>query len=291
MSMVPEANLQRERVSALANIAAYTGSGATDYVEGAPHVKHACLRDFYAEQLLKVYSTQAHVDVPAVLDLGAGEGSVTLGMLELGASVTAVDISEEQLSILRERCAKYADRLQVHVEDIGAFLQRAEGRYNIVTANSFLHHIPDYLGLLRQVVPLIASNGVFFSFQDPLRYSSLRRSTKLFSDFAYFCWRARQRDFVGGLWRYVRRRRGVYLESCDFDNAEYHVVRDGVDQDRIHALFQENGFDCTVHSYFSTQSALFQKIGSSLGAANTFSIVAQRKASAPSPKEADSRLN
>ncbi len=60
------------------------------------------------------------------------------------------------------------------------------------------------------------------------------------------------------------------------DNAEYHVVRNGVDQDAIARWFDTEGFDCEIVSYFSTQSSLFQPIGSTLGFDNTFAVVAKR---------------
>lgn len=118
--------------------------------------------------------------------------------------------------------------------------------------------------------------GQFFSFQDPLRYDTVGKSTMMFSTLAYLSWRLLKGDVAGGLKRRLRRRRGIYLEDSMHDNAEYHVTRNGVDQDAIYELFKELGFDCSILRYFSTQSPFFQPKGAALGVKNTFAVIARR---------------
>ena len=83
-------------------------------------------------------------------------------------------------------------------------------------------------------------------------------------------------DVWGGLQRRLRRRRGVYLADSMHDNAEYHVTRNGVDQEAIRSILEAAGFRCELVRYFSTQSRLFQPLGTVLGVRNTFAIIAQR---------------
>lgn len=268
---------QEQKSSTLANLRAYSAEYSTDYVNGAPHVKHSSLRELYVDQLLYVLSLAREFNsVPRVLDLGAGEGSVTFPMLEFGLKVTAVDVSKTQLDLLARRCARFAENLHLHCDDIHSFLEKTQDRFEIVTANSFLHHVPDYMAVLQQAIQTLNPGGVFFSFQDPMKYSSLKRRTKAFSDFAYFTWRIRQGDVFGGLKRHFRRRKGVYLDECYQDNAEYHVLRGGVDQQEIRSFFEANGFKCRVKTYFSTQSRFLQRIGETLRVKNTFSFIAHR---------------
>jgi SAM-dependent methyltransferase len=266
------------RVAALANIAAYDAEATKDYVDGAPHIKHAELRALYAGLVVRVYDhARERAPVPRVLDLGAGEGSATLPFLELGARVTAVDISSSQLSALQSRCGRFGHRLETRCEDIGAALKAEHDRYDIVVANSFLHHVPDYLGLVADATTLLDPGGQFLSFQDPLRYDSVGKPTRIFSELAYLSWRVLKGDLVGGLKRRLRRRRGVYLEDSIYDNAEYHVTRNGVDQDAICGLLEEAGFDSDIVRYFSTQNRFFQRVGTALGVRNTFAVVARRR--------------
>jgi SAM-dependent methyltransferase len=265
------------QVALLANISAYSPEATRKYVHGAPHIKHASLRAMYADLVVQVYDfAKRHTTAPSVLDLGAGEGSVTLPFLHLGATVTAVDISSSQLDVLRGRCKRFGDRLKVRCEDIADTLKAERDKYDIIVVNSFLHHIPDYIGMIREAIALLAPCGQFFSFQDPLRYDSVGTPTMIFSNAAYLSWRLFEGDVVGGLKRHLRRRHGIYLEDSVFDNVEYHVIRNGVDQDAIYRLFKERGYECNIVRYFSTQSRLFQPIGTAVGLKNTFAVIARR---------------
>lgn len=264
------------RVAALANVAAYDAEATREYVDGAPHVKHAALRRLYGELVVRVFdAARTHAANPVVLDLGAGEGSVTLPFLELGARVVAVDISESQLAALEAKCERFGDLLEVRCEDINDTLREKTRKYDIVVVNSFLHHVPDYLGLIREATTVLNPHGHFFSFQDPLRYDSLGRATMMFSSVAYVSWRVFRGDVLGGLKRRIRRARGIYLEDSVHDNVDYHVTRNGVDQDAIRHLLEELGFQCEIIPYFSTQSRLFQPLGVALSVKNTFAVIAQ----------------
>ena len=86
------------RIATLANISAYNAEATKKYIDGAPHIKHVSLRTLYSKLVVQVFDRAAlYTTPPKVLDLGAGEGSVTLPFLGLGAKVIAVDISNSQL--------------------------------------------------------------------------------------------------------------------------------------------------------------------------------------------------
>ena len=266
------------RIAALANVSAYDAEATKEYIDGAPHIKHDSLRKLYGKLVVQVFDNATrYTKIPKVLDLGAGEGSVTLPFLELGAKVVAVDISSSQLDTLKTKCNNFGDMLEVRCEDIIDTLKDNSEKYDIIVVNSFLHHVPDYLGMIRESTMILNPHGQFFSFQDPLRYDSVGKATMNFSKLAYFSWRVFKGDVIGGLRRRIRRSRGIYLEDSVHDNAEYHVTRNGVDQDSIHVLFEDQGFDCNIVSYFSTQSRMFQPIGAMLSMENTFAVLAQKR--------------
>lgn len=263
-------------IAALANVAAYDGFESKDYIDGAPHIKHESLRHLYATLLHDVFvRAAASTPKPKVLDLGAGEGSVTMPFLTLGAKVVAIDISQGQLDRLKTRCAGFQDSLEIRCQDINEALRDERDSYDIVVANSLLHHIPDYLSLIQAALGRLNPKGQFFSFQDPLRYSSLGRFRRMFSNGSYYVWRFGKGDVLAGIQRRLRRQRGVFTDSVH-DNTEYHVVRDGVDQDQIAKLCRSMGFECEIHKYFSTQSRLMQPLGAALNLANTFAVIAYR---------------
>lgn len=272
--MVEKAN----NAAALANAPTYDAAGSRRYVAGAPHLKHASLRALYATLLKRVFAfAQRHTPVPRVLDLGAGEGTATLSLLKLGATVTAIDVSSSQLELLRVKCAGYEDRLEERCQDVNDALKVTDETYDMIVATSFLHHIPDYLGVVAAAVRLLEPWGQLLSFQDPLRYDRLPWFTATFSKLAYFSWRIFQGDVHGGVKRRLRRSRGIYVEAPLGDNAEYHVIRNGVDAEAIAARLRALDCECEVVRYFSTQSTLFQPVGLYLGLENTFGIVAFKK--------------
>lgn len=270
------------RAARLANALLYDLTAHEAYLDGAPHLKHAALRELYGGLLIEVVDeARRHSSPPRALDLGAGEGSATLPLLELGASVTAVDLSRAQLDRLTARCSRYPGNLETRCEDVLESIRslRESGkRFDVVVANSFLHHVPDYLGLIREAAALLTDHGQFFSFQDPLRYDSVGKGSRLFSELAYASWRIFKGDVLRGLARRFRRQRGVFLEDCAADNAEYHVVRSGVDHEAVGRLLVASGFECRIVKYFSTQVLLWQTVGQRAGIESTFAVLARRPA-------------
>lgn len=279
-SASPVSDDRLDRIAALSNTLAYDSDEARSYVEGAPHIKHASLRRLFSKLLLAVYDSAAkNATPPKALDLGAGEGSVTLQFLEVGAHVTAVDISHQQLDTLVEKCAAHRERLVTRCQDVSDALQDSSEQFDIITLNSFLHHVPDYLSLIDKCLSKLKPDGILFTFQDQLRYDTVSWFTRAFTDVGYFFWRvarSSQGDVLGGIGRRLRRRRGIYREDCYQDNTEYHVVRNGVDQIAIEQLLKERGFDCRFVTYYSSHNSLFQSVGAALGFKNLFSLIATR---------------
>ena len=274
--MIDDGYTVKERGAVAANEAFFNEKTTQKYADVSPHVKYASLRRLYGRLVKDVYAyAHKHAEVPTVLDLGAGEGSATLPFLESGARVVAVDVSESQLSELRKKCGAFNERLEIRLVDIdGAF--RSGEHYDVVLMSSCLHHIPDYISVIQSAAEILSPKGQFFSFQDPIRYDTMDRPSYWFNRIVYFSWRAFQGDFFGGLSRTLRRARGVYLDDCAADNTEYHVVRNGVDQNEIVSVLSSRGFECRTVRYFSTQGSLFQPLGAVLGIENTFSIIARR---------------
>ena len=216
----------------------------------------------------------------AVLDMGAGDGALTLPWLALGAEVLAADASAEQLHGLEQAVAKYRGQLTTIDGDVFRTLDDLQARdcqFDVVGASAFLHHIPDYLKLCRCAAGLLRKNAVFLTFQDPLRYDTLTRFTHFFDRISYFGWRLFQGRLLQGLKTRLRRMRGSYRDDLPEDMTEYHVVRNGVDQFALVACLESLGFECRVRSHWSTQSGFFQWAGEALHLANTFGIFATRK--------------
>jgi len=255
--------------------ALYGPAEARAYVEGAPHLKHANLRDLYARLVAETMADAraAGITTVDVLDLGAGQGDASIPFLAHGARVTAVDDSPAQLARLREQGHAH---LTIVEDDAARFLESSGSTYDVLVFSSFLHHVPDYVGLLRRAITMLRPAGQVLTFQDPLEYRSLPLATSAYSKLAYFSWRVRKGDVIGGLRRRARRAVGIWYDDCPEDVIEYHATRGGVDHRAVREALEESGFEVTVTRYFSTQDRMFHQLGTRLHLENTFALRARR---------------
>jgi SAM-dependent methyltransferase len=261
----------------------FSGQSQAEFIEGAPHLKHPQLRDFCSNLVREAFA-KTEKPSPDVFDMGAGQGTLTIPFLELGANVTAADVTVEFLESLKAKSRSFQDSLTVLPGDIfGTVRQLADQNktFDLVCASAFLHHIRDYLGLCQAACRLIRKGGVFFTVQDPLRYDTLRWRDHLTERIAYFWWRGFQGDFLRGLKTRWRRVAGKYRDDLAEDTAEYHVVRNGVDHIALKTLLEAEGFVCELRPYWSTQSTFFQRIGTRTKLLSNFALIAKKLDAGP----------
>lgn len=101
--------------------------------------------------------------VSSVLDLGAGTGMELISLFERfpDISVTAADISEEMLSVLKKR--PFADHVSFVIGDF--FETDFGGNYDAMISTSALHHFSpeEKLVLYRKVYDALKPGGLFVS--------------------------------------------------------------------------------------------------------------------------------
>jgi SAM-dependent methyltransferase len=252
-----------------------------DYLSGSPHLKHGALTTEIASSLDRlVRSVRAVAGTCDALELGAGHGPFTEPLHDAGASVVVTEMSDASAAFLR---ARFGNRSGVRVEhdEHGDWIFRTRDRFDLVVCISVLHHIPDYLGSVGRLVELIRPGGALVSWQDPIWYPSLPHVVRAASASAYFIWRIGQGDLRRGLSTRLRRIRGVLDESRPEDAAEYHVVREGVDQLALMRLMEPHFSSVQLRTYWSTQWGPLHRLGRRLGLENTFGIVATGRVAAP----------
>jgi len=182
------------------------------------------------------------------------------------------------LETLKNKCYAYNESLEIINSDVNEYINNAdENAFDIIVTNSFLHHIPDYISLLQGCIKLLRPEGQIFSFQDPLYYDKMKRFDYYFSKGSYFFWRLFKGNYLQGIKTRIRRISKNYSENNIEDFTEYHVVRDGVDENSIKNLLEKNDFTFILIKYFSTQNILMQKLGELLNIKNTFGFIAKRK--------------
>ncbi|MGH2530817.1 MAG: class I SAM-dependent methyltransferase [Thermomicrobiales bacterium] len=247
-----------------------------DYRAGSPHLKHGQVFDLLVGRLRDVLAeTKARGLPPTLLEIGAGDGAFVEPVLAAGYRVTATEMARPAIARLEQRFGGNPGFTARFVEDDTAY-PIVEGRFSVILCASVLHHIPDYLGTIEQIISHhLEPGGAFISFQDPLWRPSLRRSTRLFSEAAFLSWRLGQGNYRRGFQTRLRRLRGVYDDTNVSDTAEYHAVRQGVDHQRLVAALADRFDEVTLAPYWSTQSGLWQRVGERIGTKNTFAVVAR----------------
>lgn len=244
-----------------------------DYTSGSPHLRHASVhRRVVSACVSEVATLVRRHGRCRVLEIGAGHGVFTEHLTRSGAEVWITEMSDASVHLLRQRF-RGDDRVHVRHDPDGTACQDGP-EVDLVVCVSVLHHIPDYPGTLRAVLDRVSIGGAFVSYQDPLWYPRRSRAAALADRGAYLAWRVGQGDLSRGVATVGRRLRGVLDESNPSDMVEYHVVRDGVDERAVYDLLDERFAYCRLDRYWSTQSALLQRIGDGRWPPNTFGAIA-----------------
>lgn len=95
------------------------------------------------------------------LDLGCGSGNLTAHLLELGLNVTAADVSGKFLALVRAKFGGDArlSTAALNGKDLEGF---RDGSFDLTAAYSVLHHIPDYLLMVREMARVTARGGILY---------------------------------------------------------------------------------------------------------------------------------
>lgn len=270
-----------DRQPAMASLQEAMHGQGHDYDTGSPHLRHASLRNQIVGWIRSLVSEQfERSGACRVLEIGAGHGSFTEHLAASGAEVTVTEMSRPSLELLERRFAHNRNVQLVYDAD-GEAAVSGDTRYDLVLCVSVLHHVPDYLKFVDRLADHVDEGGAFASFQDPLWYPRRSRMNLAADRLAYFAWRVGQGDLKRGLTTRLRRARGVYDEGNPADMVEYHVVRQGVDEQRLLALLGERFNEVEGWTYWSTQMPLMQSLGARTGARTTFGLVARDRSLGP----------
>jgi SAM-dependent methyltransferase len=250
----------------------------------APHLRHASLRGRIESSLSHSCSGLGTRGSLAVLEIGAGHGPFTPTLLSLGAHVTMTEMSKPAVDRLKDVFAR-EPRVKVIHDAEGLWPFETDRQFDAVVCVSVLHHIPDYLQAIRRYAEITRPGGAFISWQDPLWYSRLPFWDRLAAQVAYYWCRLPRGEWQRGARTLSRRVRGILDESEESDMVEYHVVRNGVDEEAIQEFLISLYGSVAIERYWSTQSVWWQRWGERRGLVSSFGSVAthRRGKAAPIP--------
>jgi len=113
---------------------------------------------YFTEAVRKTAIRVAHLHPEMVVaDIGAGTGFMTAGLAPLVRQVYLLDGSPEMLAIARQNLQEY-NNLVFQQADGGA-LPLPDNSVDSIFANMYLHHLPDPLAGIREMVRLLKPGG------------------------------------------------------------------------------------------------------------------------------------
>jgi 2-polyprenyl-6-hydroxyphenyl methylase/3-demethylubiquinone-9 3-methyltransferase len=123
-------------------------------------------KTLHAVNPLRIQFIRSHANLEGakMLDVGCGGGILSEGLAKAGATVTAIDLAGELLSVARQHAndgGLHIDYRQVSVE---ALAEEAPHSFDHVTCMEMLEHVPDPASVVRACATLVKPGGrVFFS--------------------------------------------------------------------------------------------------------------------------------
>lgn len=135
---------------------------AHDIIYKFYNLKHDEIYNDYEQKrinrLLQRITKNVNTKKVNVLDYGAGTGNLSLKFLRLGCYVTALDLSRNELDFLK-KLAGDNKKLQTKVFD-GGKIPFPDNSFDVVASYSVLHHVPDYLGTIKEMIRVTKKGGL-----------------------------------------------------------------------------------------------------------------------------------
>lgn len=176
-----------------------------------------------------------------ILDLGCGTGFITTKLyMNHNFEIEAVDIAENMTKVLKEKIQN-ASNVHVYVQEASEFLRdgiASHKQYDLIVFSTFLHHLYDYLKILKQSIELLAQNGYIYILNEPVKKANLLE----FIDASFY----RLLFTPKGL-RYIIinaisliLNRSHWVSNYDKIIAEYHYYRGGINLNAVLQLLEEH---------------------------------------------------
>jgi ubiquinone/menaquinone biosynthesis C-methylase UbiE len=133
-------------------------SGSKEYFADVAEEWDAIRAGFFTEAMRDAAIARARLPEAAVVaDVGTGTGFVLQGLIHQAAELVGLDDSAEMLEVARRNLAGQPQLTLRQAE--GQTLPAAENAFDAVFANMYLHHAPQPLQAIREMVRILKPGG------------------------------------------------------------------------------------------------------------------------------------
>lgn len=214
-------------------------------------IEQARLRSIVRRALEEV---RTGINPPTALDFGCGSGNLTSHLLACGASVTAADVAQGFLDLVRSRYP--SNRLQTFLLNGTDLAELPDSSFDVVAAYSVLHHIPDYLGACREMARVCRKGGVIlFDHEVPDEYW---KPSPLYAEFLQSALRLDWRKYMKPA-NYLHRLRRVFDPRYS-NEGDIHVWPDDhIEWGKITDQLKSQGFEIVLEKKYLLYRELYRR--------------------------------
>jgi 2-polyprenyl-3-methyl-5-hydroxy-6-metoxy-1,4-benzoquinol methylase len=100
-------------------------------------------------------------DIKVALDYGCGSGNLTRHLLGMNLRVVSADISRKFLTMITQRYndTGRSNTLVLNGKDLSGI---GDNQFDFVGVYSVLHHVPDYLPIIREMIRVLRPGGIIY---------------------------------------------------------------------------------------------------------------------------------
>lgn len=108
-----------------------------------------------------VQSVRTGAKLVKALDFGCGSGNLTRHLIALGVCTVSADVSDDFLEDIRRKysATRLSDTLKLNGTDLSNV---PDTHFDLVATYSVLHHVPDYLAMVREMCRVVKPGGVLY---------------------------------------------------------------------------------------------------------------------------------
>lgn len=214
-------------------------------------VEQARLADALRSALAAV---RTGADPVVALDFGCGSGNLTKHLLALGADVVAADVSPRFLDLVAGRFpGAPLSTLLMNGSDLGNV---SDASFDLIATYSVLHHVPDYLGAVREFARVCKPGGVIMI--DHEATEEHWQPNPVYREFQASALRTDWRKFLVPS-NYVHKVRRLF-NPRHTNEGDIHVFPDDhIEWTRIKQLLAEAGFEIVIEEDYLLYRGLYRR--------------------------------